>query len=203
MRDNIAFDRKEFEKCMNGEMYYANFSGRDKLVEEALRLCKKYNAIPPEDHSQRLLVIRELFGGIGKNPDIEPDIFCGFGFNIFAGDNFFVNNGCNFVDPARIVFGDNVFIGPDCGFYTAHHPINYHLRNQNYEWAFPITVGDNVWFGGHCTVVPGITIGNNVVIGAGSVVTHNIPDNCVAAGNPCRIIRKIDEYGECVKIIAR
>ena len=199
MRNNIDYDRAEFEKCARGERYDASFRGREELVARALMLCQEYNQTPAGDKKRREELIRELFGRVGKNPDVEPNVFCGFGFNIEAGDNFFANNGCNFMDPAKITFGDNVFIGPDCGFYTAHHPIGYKLRNQFYEWAYPITVGDNVWFGGGCRVVPGVTIGSNVVIGAGSVVTHDIPDNCVAAGNPCRVIRYIDEDGNEIK----
>lgn len=199
MREAIDYDRIEFEKCARGEMYNTAFRGRDELVTQALALCQEYNQTPAGDKKRREALIRELFGKVGKNPDIEPNVFCGFGFNIEVGDNFFANNGCNFMDPAKITFGDNVFIGPDCGFYTAHHPIGYKLRNRLYEWAFPITVGDNVWFGGGCRILPGVTIGSNVVIGAGSVVTRDIPDNCIAAGNPCRILRYIDEDGREVK----
>lgn len=199
MRNHIDYDRVEFEKCMRGEMYNTTFRGRDELVTAALMLCQEYNRTPANDKKRREELVRELFGKVGKNPDVEPNVFCGFGFNVEVGDNFFANNGCNFVDPAKITFGNNVFIGPDCGFYTAHHPIDMELRNQLYEWAFPISVGDNVWFGGGCRVVPGVTIGSNVVIGAGSVVTHDIPDNCIAAGNPCRVIRYIDEHGKTVQ----
>lgn len=195
MRTNIDYDKIEFEKCARGEMYDTTFRGRDELVTQALLLCQEYNRTPANEKERREALIRELFGRVGKNPDVEPNVFCGFGFNVEVGDNFFANNGCNFVDPAKIIFGDNVFIGPDCGFYTAHHPIGYKLRNQFYEWAYPISVGDNVWFGGGCRVLPGVTIGSNVVIGAGSVVTHDIPDHCIAAGNPCRVIRMIDENG--------
>lgn len=195
MRYNIDYDRTEFEKCARGELYDTAFRGRDELVTHALLLCQEYNRTPADKKKRREELIRELFGKVGRNPDVEPNVFCGFGFNVEVGDNFYANNGCNFVDPAKIIFGDNVFIGPDCGFYTACHPIGYKLRNQLYEWAHPITVGDNVWFGGGCRVLPGVTIGSNVVIGAGSVVTRDIPDHCVAAGNPCRIIRYIDENG--------
>ena len=139
---------------------------------------------------------RKVKGKVGKNPDVEPNVFCGFGFNVEVGDNFFANNGCNFVDPAKITFGDNVFIGPDCGFYTAHHPVSYKLRNQLYEWAYPIKVGDNVWFGGHVTVLPGVTIGENAVIGAGSVVTRSIPEKAVAFGNPCRVHHYLETVAE-------
>lgn len=198
MRTNIEYDKTEMEKCLRGEMYYAMFPGREKLVAQALEMCQEYNRIPAKEKESREKLLRELFGRLGKNPDVEPNLFCGFGFNIEAGDNFYANNGCNFVDAAKITFGDNVFIGPDCGFYTAHHPIGYKLRNRFFEMAYPVSVGDNVWFGGGCRVLPGVTIGSNVVVGAGSVVTHDIPDNCVAAGNPCRVIRYIDEDGnEC------
>lgn len=199
MRNNIDYDKVEFEKCARGERYDTTFRGRDEMVTHALMLCQEYNQTPANDKKRREKLIRELFGKVGKNPDVEPNVFCGFGFNIEVGDNFFANNGCNFMDPAKIIFGDNVFIGPDCGFYTAHHPVGYKLRNQFYEWAYPIIVGDNVWFGGGCRILPGITIGSNVVIGAGSVVTHDIPGNCVAVGNPCRVIRYIDEDGNEVK----
>lgn len=200
MRDNIIYDKDEFEKCMRGEMYNTTFQGRDELVTAALMICQQYNQTPANDRIQREMLIRKLFGKVGNNPDIEPNVFCGFGFNIEVGNNFFANNGCNFVDPAKIIFGDNVFVGPDCGFYTAHHPIDHKLRNEMYEWAFPIEIGDDVWFGGGCRILPGVTIGSNVVIGAGSVVTRDIPNDCIAAGNPCRVLRRIDQsengYGE-------
>ena len=199
MRKIYNYDQAEFEKCARGEMYNATFQGRDEMVADALLLCQEYNRTPANDKIRREEIIRNLFGKVGKNPDVEPDIFCGFGFNIEVGDNFFANNGCNFVDPAKIIFGNNVFIGPNCGFYTAHHPISYKLRNLFLENAYPIVVGDNVWFGGSCCVLPNVTIGSNVVIGAGSVVTRDIPSNCVAVGNPCRVIRYIDEDGNTIK----
>ena len=107
-----------------------------------------------------------------------------------AGDHFFANNNCVFVDPGKITFGDYVFIGPCCGFYAAQHPVDREQRTL-YEYALPITVGSDVWFGGHCCVLPGVTISSDVVIGAGSVVIHDIPDHVVAAGDPCRVIREI------------
>lgn len=195
MKRNIDYDEEEFARCLRGEMYNAAFRGRQELIDAALALCQEYNGTPPGDKERREALLRELFGRVGKSPDVEPNVFCGFGFNVEVGDFFYANNGCNFVDPAKITFGNYVFIGPDCGFYTAKHPIGYALRNQFYEWALPITVGDNVWFGGGCRVLPGITIGSNVVIGAGSVVTHDIPDHCVAAGNPCKVLRYIDRDG--------
>lgn len=183
----------EFEKCNAGLLYDTKFAGRETMHLQAADLCYAYNNTRPSDLRRRDEIIRQLFGKVGKDCYVEPNIFCGFGFNIEVGDHFFANNNCNFVDPGKITFGDYVFIGPNCGFYTAHHPIHPALRNQFYEYAFPITVGSSVWFGGNCVVLPGVTIGNNVVIGAGSVVTHDIPDSVVAAGNPCRVLRAITD----------
>ena len=183
----------EREKCDAGLLYDTTFPGREEMHLTCADLCFAYNHTLPSDMKRREELIRQLFGKVGANPYVEPTIFCGFGFNIEVGDNFFANNNCVFVDPGKITFGDNVFIGPNCGFYTAHHPIDTAMRNQLLEQAFPIRVGDNVWIGGGTTVVPGVTIGSDVVIGAGSVVTHDIPDHVVAFGNPCRVQRAITE----------
>lgn len=183
----------ELEKCQQGLLYDTTFPEREPAHLACADLCWEYNRTRPSDMKRREELIRQLFGEVGKCPYVEPNIFCGFGSNIEVGDYFYANNNCNFVDPGKITFGDYVFIGPNCGFYTAHHPIDRELRNQMLECAFPITVGSDVWFGGSCCVVPGVTIGSDVVIGAGSVVTHDIPDHVVAAGNPCRVIRPITE----------
>ena len=109
------------------------------------------------------------------------------------GENFFANYNCVILDCAPVTFGDNVFIAPNCGFYTAGHPLDYPTRNALLEFAKPITVGDNVWFGGNVVVLPGVTIGSGSVIGAGSVVSRDIPENVLAVGNPCRPIRSINQ----------
>ena len=114
-------------------------------------------------------------------------------YNIELGENFYANYNLVILDGAKVTFGDNVFVAPNCGFYTAGHPLDYERRNAGLEYAYPITVGDNVWIGGGVQVMPGVTIGSNVVIGGGSVVTKDIPDNCVAVGNPCKVIRPITE----------
>lgn len=175
----------EEEKCAAGLWYDTTFEGREEEHEACDDLCWEYNNTRPTDLKKREEIIRKLFGKIGKNPYIEPTIWCGFGSHIEAGDNFYANNNCVFVDPAKITFGNDVFIGPNCGFYTAVHPRDYKYRNRLLEKAEPIKVGDNVWFGGTCVVLPGVTIGSNVVIGAGSVVASDIPDGVVAYGNPC------------------
>lgn len=183
----------EREKCDNGLLYDTTFPGREEMHLVCADLCYDYNHTRPSDMKTRESIIRKLFGKVGANPYIEPNIFCGFGFNISVGDNFFANNNCIFVDPGKITFGNNVFIGPSCGFYTAHHPVDAQMRNALLEQALPITVGDDVWIGGGTVVVPGVTIGSDVVIGAGSVVTKDIPDHVVACGNPCRVLRPITE----------
>ncbi len=116
---------------------------------------------------------------------------CDYGYNIEIGDNFYANHNLLILDANKVKFGDNVFIGPNCGFYTSSHPLDYTIRNKGLEYANPIIVGDNVWFGGNVVVLPGVKIGDNTVIGAGSVVTKDIPSGVVAVGNPCRVIKNI------------
>ncbi len=183
----------ELEKCRNGLMYDAFFPGREEAHLKCADLCWEFNHTRPSDAEKRDTILRKLFGRAGTDLYVEPNLFCGFGFNISVGDHFFANNNCVFVDPGTITFGNHVSIGPCCGFYTAHHPIDADQRRAGYEYAFPITVGDNVWIGGHCVILPGVTIGSDTVIGAGSVVTHDIPGHVVAAGNPCRVVREITE----------
>lgn len=117
--------------------------------------------------------------------------YCDYGFNISLGKNFYANHNLVILDANKVEFGDNVFIGPNCGFYTAGHPLDYVSRNKGLEYAKPIKIGNNVWIGGNVCVLPGVTIGDNVVIGAGSVVRKDIPANCLVAGNPGKIIKKI------------
>lgn len=116
---------------------------------------------------------------------------CDYGYNIEIGENFYSNHNLIILDGNKVTFGDNVFIAPNCCFYTAGHPIDYNTRNQGLEYAKPIEVGNNVWIGGNVVVLPGVKIGDNVVIGAGSIVTRDIPSNSVAVGNPCRVIKEI------------
>ena len=189
----MSCEMTELEKCQAGLYYDTTFPGREEAHLVCADLCYDYNHTRPSDMAGREAILRKLLGKIGKNPYVEPNIFCGFGFNIEAGDNFYANNNCVFVDPGKITFGNNVFIAPNCGFYTAHHPIDKDMRNALLEYAKPITVGDDVWIGGGTVVLPGVTIGSDVVIGAGSVVTKDIPDHSVAYGNPCRVIRPITE----------
>ncbi len=160
---------------------------------ECKELIRDYNDLRPKDVEARDALLRRILGDVKGDILIEQPFYCDYGFNISVGKNFFANFNMVVLDEARVVFGDNVFIGPNCGFYTAGHPIDPIERNKGLEFARPIIVGNNVWIGANVTVVPGVTIGDNCVIGAGSVVTKDIPDNTVAVGNPCKVIKSIDK----------
>ena len=183
----------EKEKQQAGELYNGNDS---ELVSDrinAKKLCMEYNASPYNDFQKKERLLDRLLALRGENTWIEANFFCDYGYNIIIGDNFYANHNCVILDCAEVVFGDNVFIGPNCGFYTAGHPLDYETRNSGLEYAKPIKIGSNVWIGGNVCVMPGVTIGDNVVIGGGSVVVHDIPSGFVAVGNPCKPIRPIDE----------
>ncbi|MGR3806299.1 galactoside O-acetyltransferase [Pasteurella testudinis DSM 23072] len=187
-------DMSEKQKMLAGLIYDAN--NDEDLIQERLRCkerCYDYNQLRPSAVEQQQTLIRQLFGKTQANFCLVAPFWCDYGYNIEIGDNFFANHHCVILDGAKVTFGDNVFIAPDCGFYTAGHPLDSERRNQGLEYAYPITVGDNVWFGGGVKVMPGVTIGNNVVIAAGSVVNRDIPDNVIAGGVPCRVIRPITE----------
>lgn len=137
--------------------------------------------------------IREILGEAGENLAIMPPFHCDYGYNITVGDNFYANYNLIILDVAPVTIGDNVFIAPNVAIYTAGHPIHHKARNSMYEYGISITIGDNCWIGGNVVICPGVKIGSGVVIGAGSVVTRDIPDNAVAAGNPCRVLREITD----------
>lgn len=182
----------EKEKMVAGMVYDANFD--PQLIAERLECkekCRDYNELRPKDMGRRDELLRRIFGRAGENVLVEQPFYCDYGYNISVGRNFFANFNLVVLDEAPVTFGDNVFVAPNCSFYTAGHPIDPRERNKGLEYARPISVGDSVWIGGNVTVLPGVTIGDNCVIGAGSVVVKDIPANSIAAGNPCRVIRVI------------
>ncbi len=184
----------EWEKAQKGYLYDANYD--PDIIDKRTRcadLCYEYNMCKPSDMNKQQIILHELLGKIKGNIVVTSPFYCDYGINISVGENFYTNHNVTILDAAEVSFGDNVFIAPDCVFSTAGHPLDAAQRNQGLEIALPITVGNNVWIGTHVSVLPGVTIGNNVVIGAGSVVNRDIPDGVVAAGNPCRVIRKITE----------
>lgn len=184
----------EKEKMQAQLLYDANYD--KELIREraqAKDLCHQFNQLLPSDTESQQKILKQLLGKTKEAFCITAPFWCDYGYNIEIGENFYANHNLVILDCARVSFGDNVFVAPNCGFYTAGHPIDYERRNQGLEYAYPITVGDNVWIGGGVQVMPGVTIGSNVVIGSGSVVTKDVPDGVVAAGNPCRVIRPITE----------
>lgn len=183
----------EKEKMLNGEPYYPADRNLAAERNNAKKLCFEYNSLPPSKGKKKQLIIKKLFGKTDGNFLIEPFFNCDYGYNIEIGKNFYMNHNGVILDCAKVTFGDNVLIGPNCGFYTAIHPVEPNERMSGLEAAKPITIGNNVWFGGNVVVLPGVTIGDNSVIGAGSVVTKSIPPNVVAVGNPCKVLRTITE----------
>ena len=182
----------EKEKVLAGELYDANYN--EELIKEryvAKDKCYDYNNLKPSDFQKKENKIREILGKTGKTFIIEQPFICDYGYNIEIGENFYANHNLIILDGNKVKFGDNVFIAPNCGFYTAGHPLDAKRRNEGLEYAKPIKVGNNVWIGGNVVVLPGVKIGDNVVIGAGSIVTKDIPSNVVAVGNPCKVIKEI------------
>ena len=167
----------------------------DSVMEQQKRariLTQKLNTMDRSDFKGLGDVVKELLGQ-SEGAWINPPFYCDYGFNIEVGKNFFANYNCTMLDVAKITIGENCFIASNVAIYTAGHPIHPDSRNSMYEYGIPVTIGDNVWIGGNTVICPGVTIGSNCVIGAGSVVTKDIPDWSVAAGNPCRVIRKITD----------
>lgn len=158
----------------------------------AISGCAELNAIAPNDEKSREKAIRYLFGSVGKCPTVLPVFNCDCGKNIYVGDNFLTNYNVTILDIAPVYIGNHVMIGPCTIITTVGHPLSPKKRRQHIGQAKSVTIGNDVWIGGNCTILPGVTIGNNVVIAAGAVVTKDIPDNCVAGGVPAKVIKKIE-----------
>lgn len=184
----------EKEKMLKGEIYNANYD--EELFKErqyAKELCYEYNNLKPGKLEKRKEIIKKLLKKTEENFLIEQPIICDYGYNVEIGERFYSNHNLTLLDANKIKFGNDVFIGPNCSFFTSGHPIDIKTRNQGLEYAKPIEIGDNVWIGGSVVVLPGVKIGSNSVIGAGSVVVKDIPKNSVAVGNPCRVIKEVKE----------
>lgn len=185
--------KSEKEKMISGKPYKA-FD--DELVNErryAKELIFDFNSFRTNETINRNKLIKRLLGKIGNSFIIEPPFRCDYGYNIEIGENFYSNYNLIILDCAKVLIGDNIMIGPNVSIYTAGHPVHYEIRNQGYEYAFPVSIGNNVWIGGNAVINPGVSIGDNSVIGSGSVVTKDIPGNVIAAGNPCKVLRGINE----------
>jgi acetyltransferase-like isoleucine patch superfamily enzyme len=180
------------EKMLKGQLYQAFAEELSRERQKAKELLWEYNLSPPGTIEKRKEIITRLLGKVSSNFWIEPPFYCDYGYNITIGENFYANYNCTILDCAQVKIGDNVMCGPNVSLFTAGHPLDFQIRNQGWEYAYPIIIGNNVWLGGGVIVNPGITIGDNAVIGSGSVVTKDIPANSLAVGNPCKVIRKLE-----------
>lgn len=196
--------KTELEKCMAGEIYNCHDEIFLEFKNTARTLLTKYNSLPYDYRREKREVLQNLFGSIGTNVSVGSPFICDYGCNIYLGNNVSINMNCTFVDCNKIAIGNNVLIASNVQIYTATHPIeleerltpNWDIESGEYfcrTYALPVTIGDGCWIGGGVIILPGVSIGNGCVIGAGSVVTKDIPENSVAVGNPCRVIRKINE----------
>ena len=178
---------------LSGQVYRAHDPELELERKRARLLIHQYNHLLPAEITQQEQIVRELFGACGEQFVIEAPFRCDYGYNIHLGENFYSNFNLVILDCAEVRIGNNALIGPDVGIYTAGHPVHPELRNQGYEFAFPVKIGNSVWIGGHVVINPGVNIGDNVVIGSGSVVTRDIPSGVIAMGNPCRVLREVTE----------
>ncbi len=182
----------EKQKMIKGELYDAGDVALVAQRTACKELCYDYNHLRPSAMEERCATMRKLLGSSKGQFTIESSVWFDYGYNISIGENFYSNHNLVILDAARVTFGDNVFIAPNCGFYTATHPTNTEARNKGLEYAKPISIGNNVWIGAGVSVLAGVEIGDNCVIGAGSVVVKSIPPDSIAVGNPCRVIRSVD-----------
>jgi len=181
------------EKMLAGLPYQA---WKDGLPEERLECGKKvfrYNHLEPQYKEEKDSLIRDILGKTGDRILIEAPFYCDYGYNIEIGENFYANYNLTILDVGKVIIGDNVQIGPNVAIYTAGHSIDPESRKAGFGFGKGIEIGNCVWIGGNTCILPGVKIGDNSVIGAGSVVTKDIPANVVAVGNPCRVIRKVSE----------
>jgi len=186
----LEFEMTQKELMLTGQLYVASDPELTQDRLNARQLLYNYNHSRPDEVEKRKILLSKLFRS-DTSCYIEPVFQCDYGYNIRFGENFYANFNCVILDVCPVTFGKNTFLAPHVQIYTATHPIDAQERISGHEYGQPITIGNNVWIGGNAVICPGVNIGHNVVIGAGSVVTKNLPDNVVAAGNPCRIIKHL------------
>ena len=181
------------ERMLAGLPYKAWLDGLSEERMACRRKLHAYNLLPPDEEAQAQRLLRELLGKTGRDPWINAPFHCDYGWNIEVGDNFFANYNLTILDVGKVTIGSNVQFAPNVSIYTAGHPLHPDSRNSGYEYGLPVIIGDNVWIGGNVVLLPGVTVGSNSVIGAGSVVSRDIPEWVVAVGSPCRVVRRITE----------
>jgi len=181
------------DKCnmLAGELYRASSAELTMERRRAQMMLARYNAITDGEPDLLLSLLRDLMGSVGDGTVIMPQFTCDYGYNIRLGLNVFINYHCIFLDCAPIDIGNDVQVGPAVQLYTAQHPLEAEVRRSGLESARPIRIGNDVWIGGGAVILPGVTIGDRSVVGAGSVVVHSVPADCVAVGNPARVVRTL------------
>jgi maltose O-acetyltransferase len=189
---NSSGDRSERQKMLDGQLYRASDAELTAARRRARRLTRMYNHTTEEECEARLQLLTELFGRLGAGIEIEPPFACDYGTNIHACDGLYLNFACVILDCARVDIGCNVQMGPGVHIYTAHHPTDPDTRATGLELATPVRIGNQVWIGGGTVICPGVTIGDGATVGAGSVVVKDVPARVIAAGNPCRVLRRLD-----------
>lgn len=182
---------KVWDDMLSGRIYDATHPRLIEKLAETREALWEYNNIRPGDIVAQNAILRRLLGRTGRNFHFNQPFRCDYGCNISIGENFFANFNLTILDEAPVVIGDDVFIGPNVSIYTACHPIEADKRSTRQEWAEPVTIGNDVWIGGSATILPGVAIGDRVVIGAGAVVTKDVPPDSVVGGNPAKIIKRI------------
>lgn len=182
---------KDLEKMLSGELYLSSEKELTNKRLYARKITNKYNKTKYNQNQKRNRLLKKLIGNQGNNITITPPFNCDYGFNIKIGNNFYCNFDCIFLDVNEIIIGNNVMFGPRVNLFTASHPIDKDIRNTNLEYGLKIIIKDNVWIGGNTTINPGVTIGENSIIGSHSLVTKDIPPNVIAGGVPAKVIREI------------
>lgn len=180
----------EIEKYYAGEPFHFLDPEIAAMKENALRLCRRFNEIDSSDLTAQQGVISKLFGSMGQNVYMQPPFNCDVGSNIHVGEGFLTNYNVMILDVGPVRIGDNCMIGPNTVISTVNHPLDPAERRKKLSIVSPVTIGDDVWIGANCTILPGVTIGNNVVVAAGAVVTKDVPSDCIVAGVPARVIRQ-------------
>ena len=186
----------EREKMLLGLLYDAADEELCILRTSARRLCQEYNRTDIADREERERIIKELFGSTGKRVIVMPNFRCEYGKNIHVGENFFMNYDCVILDVCEVRIGDNCLIAPQVGIYTACHPMDAAERLSGKEYGAPVTIGNNCWIGGRAVINPGVTLGDNVVVASGAVVTKSFPSNVLIGGVPAKIIKALEPKEE-------
>ena len=181
------------EKMLDGKIFSPRLDGLAEDRIKAETFTYNYNNLPPEEREKRIQLLKDFFNSFGDSSSLIPPFHCSYGYQISIGSSTYINSGVHLSDAAPIVIGNHVLIGPNCSIYAACHPLHPETRASSLECGQPVYIEDDVWLGGNVVVLPGVRIGKGSVIGAGSIVTKNIPPMSIAAGNPCKVIRKITD----------